>query len=257
MRGNPVRYWCYPRRLRSIPACAGEPIQALQNEWVVWVYPRVCGGTEDTGIDMPATKGLSPRVRGNQADSYILGHCERSIPACAGEPYAHCGRCYGVPVYPRVCGGTGLDEKSRHELEGLSPRVRGNRRELPANVVLAGSIPACAGEPHYARNVLAGYEVYPRVCGGTCPPARTAAQRAGLSPRVRGNRHRYAHLLNCGRSIPACAGEPDLSGRPHVIDVVYPRVCGGTAPRNDPVRLQWGLSPRVRGNRGIIRPPTS
>ena len=57
-----------------------------------------------------------------------------------------------------------------------------------------------------------------------------------------------------GGSIPACAGEPEGGVQPTPSYRVYPRVCGGTRNRspNDP--LDWGLSPRVRGNRveGLI-----
>ena len=53
------------------------------------------------------------------------------------------------------------------------------------------------------------------------------------------------------RSIPACAGEPANLVAGLYRKTVYPRVCGGTvaAPEN----LPWlkGLSPRVRGNRGV------
>ena len=71
-------------------------------------------------------QGLSPRVRGNQAEEEGLEHDERSIPACAGEP-AGCGACQRWPrVYPRVCGGTAYVIVKGLHLLGLSPRVRGN-----------------------------------------------------------------------------------------------------------------------------------
>ena len=50
---------------------------------------------------------------------------------------------------------------------GLSPRVRGNPDRWPSATLPAGSIPACAGEPTSWRGTPAGFEVYPRVCGGT------------------------------------------------------------------------------------------
>ena len=66
VRGNPVEYPYVVYRLRSIPACAGEPLSALGAIVDGEVYPRVCGGTHFgfayDGTDM----GLSPRVRGNR-----------------------------------------------------------------------------------------------------------------------------------------------------------------------------------------------
>ena len=55
---------------------------------------------------------------------------------------------------------------------------------------------------------------------------------SGLSPRVRGNR--VVGKGECGvvGSIPACAGEPNSESRQMGMDLVYPRVCGGTTRRN-------------------------
>ena len=50
-------------------------------------------------------------------------------------------------VYPRVCGGTGQPVGQIGLVEGLSPRVRGNRHDKVCDHCGAGSIPACAGEP--------------------------------------------------------------------------------------------------------------
>ena len=152
---------------------------------------------------------------------------------------------------------------------GLSPRVRGNRRSACSHSHQDGSIPACAGNPARpdAQHVL--YRVYPRVCGGTQRVVLPARPLSGLSPRVRGN-----HALERdGRvhdgSIPACAGEPApppapgspspvypraCAGEPAAVrspdeyPAVYPRVCGGTARCGVQCRPPMGLSPRVRGN---------
>ena len=55
------------------------------------------------------------------------GYCwARSIPACAGEPWATAWWMCPAWVYPRVCGGTrDVAEEVRSKI-GLSPRVRGN-----------------------------------------------------------------------------------------------------------------------------------
>ena len=50
-------------------------------------------------------------------------------------------------VYPRVCGGTTSGAVSVTVHVGLSPRVRGNPRELTKPGAPVRSIPACAGEP--------------------------------------------------------------------------------------------------------------
>ena len=195
----------------SIPACAGEPLLDHRAYGLGWsVYPRVCGGTFG---DFRAAKhvGLSPRVQGNPVSAVKTG------------------------VYPRVCGGTVLTqpELESHVINGLSPRVRGNRSEHAYGTIT----------------------VYPRVCGGTGrnESYRNAIPDYGLSPRVRGNLVRPNPIIRPVGSIPACAGEPrswtpacrmsafGLSPRvrgnllvvAHTVRVgepkpVYPRVCGGT-----------------------------
>ena len=50
---------------------------------------------------------------------------------------------------------------------GLSPRVRGNPIAADEAAGIAGSIPACAGEPLSVMWCEFDFRVYPRVCGGT------------------------------------------------------------------------------------------
>ena len=98
-------------------------------------------------------------------------------------------------------------------------------------MLLCGSIPARAGEPHPTRTPDPSAEVYPRACGGTTADERVAAVDKGLSPRVRGNRPaRFCSPAYEG-SIPARAGEPrPTNGLPQWTRV-YPRACGGTRVR--------------------------
>ena len=150
VRGNPEPRLPRPLRRRSIPACAGEPTAPAGRRSAGRVYPRVCGGTVATSHHIHAQGGLSPRVRGNPASPAATTPAPRSIPACAGEPLAHAGPRRRRQVYPRVCGGTGSGGSVAHAGRGLSPRVRGNQNGGGGVGQLAGSIPACAGEPQLA-----------------------------------------------------------------------------------------------------------
>ena len=198
--------WCGPAR--SIPACAGEPAWGSLSLQCMKVYPRVCGGTwSDQTIDM-AGEGLSPRVRGNRPSPALPAGGAGSIPACAGEPGTTRTSCIPAWVYPRVCGGTVTRQAAGGHLEGLSPRVRGNRYGSQRAAVGAGSIPACAGEPLPGGQAGRPPGVYPRVCGGTFGGADADPAAQGLSPRVRGNLSAHIEGAVPHRSIPACAGEP-------------------------------------------------
>ena len=70
---------------------------------------------------------------------------------------------------------------------------------------------------------------------------------------MRGNRPACKGINLDGRSIPACAGEPDWNWRLSYYEWVYPRVCGGTRLLPRLAILMFGLSPRVRGNRAVLR----
>ena len=136
---------------------------------------------------MPASLGLSPRVRGNLDHIDLELALKRSIPACAGEPSINFGAISLTRVYPRVCGGTSCASFADSCANGLSPRVRGNHKERVFVPQMERSIPACAGEPQSGSEKAANEQVYPRVCGGTGSRVGAAWGCWGLSPRVRGN----------------------------------------------------------------------
>ena len=147
-----------------------------------------------------------------------------------------------------MCGGTHRPPDIAGVRTGLSPRVRGNRVNVPIDGSEAGSIPACAGEPPAFAEHRAAAGVYPRVCGGTPDGKQHGTGAHGLSPRVRGNPVAPHRDQAGGGSIPACAGEPSSVLMTGGASRVYPRVCGGTASTAPTASLTAGLSPRVRGN---------
>ena len=109
VRGNPMCARLTPFNDGSIPACAGEPASLANPVYVLWVYPRVCGGTIGFQEFHVSLVGLSPRVRGNHSIRRRRRLRIGSIPACAGWNHS----------------------------------IRRRRR------LRIGSIPACAGEPFY------------------------------------------------------------------------------------------------------------
>ena len=131
------------------------------------VYPRVYGGTFGPHLRHGIARGLSPRVRGNRGRQKPIGTKIGSIPACTGEPgrLAICLSPWGV--YPRVYGGTDIEDWLLIKGAGLSPRVRGNHT-IPARISIPiRSIPACTGEPSPEGAPFFMPSVYPRVYGGT------------------------------------------------------------------------------------------
>ena len=167
VRGNPVQDGGERLACGSIPACAGEPTAYTSPVHTSKVYPRVCGGTRSGRGFIRPSRGLSPRVRGNPRPSKASITKGRSIPACAGEPFASSTCQSDEEVYPRVCGGTTRRTTMPSMPMGLSPRVRGNLVGIEENKSTKGSIPACAGEPRNSGTPRSSVTVYPRVCGGT------------------------------------------------------------------------------------------
>ena len=133
---------------------------------------------------------------------------QRSIPACAGEPYVRAVQVCRVEVDPRVRGGAQLVHLLSIVGKGRSPRARGSLFSHQYHSPFRRSTPACAGEP-FARGgpeiVLA---VDPRVRGGACIVTGNNIGVAGRSPRARGSLLCGAFANAHHRSIPACAGEP-------------------------------------------------
>ncbi len=177
----------------------------------------------------------------------------RSIPACAGEPISCPCRTAAWTVYPRVCGGAKTSRIFTRGKTGLSPRVRGSQARAAQNDDMRRSIPACAGEPRRCRVSGGRRRVYPRVCGGANMAPRRGRYRRGLSPRVRGSRVPTIRPRSCRGSIPACAGEPFVRVAPAIRPPVYPRVCGGASRAGTEALGSQGLSPRVRGSRGMTK----
>ena len=269
VRGNPGGQRLLCAGAGSIPARAGEPVPTWNASPTWQVYPRACGGTRMVLAQLDKDSGLSPRVRGNLEDGWHATFVNGSIPARAGEP--RCAAAASAPsgVYPRACGGTVRADVQIFPVQGLSPRVRGNRATLRCRNLASGSIPARAGEPRIRRRAAGKGPVYPRACGGTTSVSDAATCKCGLSPRVRGttpgsvagnccpglsprvrgnHSGRSASQFPIG-SIPARAGEPIPNEGQGQRPAVYPRACGGTGVRRRIARVKSGLSPRVRGNR--------
>ena len=246
VRGNPDLGDGAVEDARTIPACAGEPVSASRRIAAITDYPRVCGGTALPRRDPDPVPGLSPRVRGNPLRYAGRRGVDGTIPACAGEPGILPAMRENPGDYPRVCGGTRFDIDATPSLQGLSPRVRGNRIDGSWPVLLPGTIPACAGEPAPCCSGLATSKDYPRVCGGTTVGELRNLAQPGLSPRVRGNHMTRVPAIANRRTIPACAGEPSDRSAPCAGSWDYPRVCGGTGPP-DPCPPRARDYPRVCG----------
>ena len=190
----------------SIPACTGNPTRKPFQGRVQAVYPRVYGESAGGAKSDCSASGLSPRVRGIPCYQRAGYRCERSIPACTGNPRTASSTTSSSEVYPRVYGESHQSRPSPPASSGLSPRVRGIREQRDRFTESASlsprvrgilgswdvrgtserSIPACTGNPRRCLHHYGVGLVYPRVYGESDVYVRPTDIVVGLSPRVRG-----------------------------------------------------------------------
>ena len=251
-RGNHLHLSRPAGGIRSIPARAGKPWRKHVKLFHETVYPRAGGETNALIAFRKNGRGLSPRGRGNLANTTDRIYQQWSIPARAGKPRWRWRTWSRRRVYPRAGGETPAGDLLGQIGAGLSPRGRGNLEHLGEGALLAGSIPARAGKPSSRASWWTCRRVYPRAGGETGIVQRPPDARQGLSPRGRGNRPLGAGYPDRQRSIPARAGKPIWWSLWCSCGAVYPRAGGETSEMQSRRSSQRGLSPRGRGNRQAI-----
>ena len=151
-------------------------------------------------------------------------------------------------AYPRSRGGTFCHGLRLLRQAGLSPLARGNPGKNPVPVRHPGPIPARAGEPASALQVIFSAGAYPRSRGGTAAALGLRPWDEGLSPLARGNPCGLRQQAQQAGPIPARAGEPAQIDAYNVAVRAYPRSRGGTSDSPYGPECRAGLSPLARGN---------
>ena len=113
---------------RIIPAHAGQTEKSHQKQWFAPDHPRACGANLPPMPAIPIAAGSSPRMRGKLTLRRRHDHCERIIPAHAGQ--TDLDKFYGDvnADHPRACGANPCRPPIRWMNTGSSPRMRGKRR---------------------------------------------------------------------------------------------------------------------------------
>ena len=108
--------------------------------------PRVRGNLP-LGVLHHILCGLSPRVRGNRRGSGVESSRSGSLPARTGEPSAGLPHAHTGEVYPRAYGGTGLLRRFGWSVYGLSRAYGGTDPAPPVNSASTGLSPRVRGNP--------------------------------------------------------------------------------------------------------------
>ncbi len=149
--------------------------------------------------------------------------------------------------HPRGCGEKGTLAKKKVEIEGSSPRVRGEEADELCKIAGHGIIPAGAGRSGHLETVVEGGGDHPRGCGEKTGVSLTIDSGKGSSPRVRGEGRGLRRARARSGIIPAGAGRSKKLRRPPPNPQDHPRGCGEKFEDVHGIVSFRGSSPRVRG----------
>ena len=176
------------KRVRFIPAPAGNRRKML-NGWLVKpVHPRACGEqSAPAPLPMPFP-GSSPRLRGTvkRNNCHTVEH--RFIPAPAGNSSGSRSALPQSAVHPRACGEQFQTGHRYCNCGGSSPRLRGTVHGFK----LMGYMARIGSSPRLRGTVLRSPPSMPKLVGS--------------SPRLRGTAPDGPHATRPSRFIPAPAG---------------------------------------------------
>ena len=128
-----------------IPAYAGNTRNVIPHVLAIRDHPRVCGEHLFSGVTKWVSPGSSPRMRGTPCLLRLLIATTGIIPAYAGNTYTLRRVKTLLADHPRVCGEHKEGILPPAENPGSSPRMRGTPFTPHRMLLIAGIIPAYAG----------------------------------------------------------------------------------------------------------------
>ena len=128
------------------PRACGANGKISSKQWFAPDHPRACGANLPPMPAIPIAAGSSPRMRGKLTLRRRHDHCERIIPAHAGQ--TDLDKFYGDvnADHPRACGANPCRPPIRWMNTGSSPRMRGKLGHRHRRYGRARIIPAHAGQ---------------------------------------------------------------------------------------------------------------
>ena len=229
MRGKRTRLGPHVRRIRIIPAHAGQTCAPASTTPSNADHPRACGANFDGAAELFEVAGSSPRMRGKRGWISPTRRSPRIIPAHAGQTRWWPVVSWTVPDHPRACGANRSGTSFAPVRIGSSPRMRGKR---------AHSVWAY----RWSSN-----SDHPRACGANSIWPVSSTRPDGSSPRMRGKLFRCLSSLRSRRIIPAHAGQTTSNCAIWKTPADHPRACGANFLSLIFCCCTCGSSPRMRG----------
>ncbi len=234
---------------RIIPASAGNTPARASVAISGTDHPRERGEHPCLPAARRPGCGSSPRARGTRRGCRDRPQAGRIIPASAGNTRGGHVQRYPGPDHPRERGEHGYPHFGLGESVGSSPRARGTHFIPPRLSLSRRIIPASAGNTHLLASVPCGYTDHPRERGEHSLQKTPLLCYHGSSPRARGTPDVHPSGRDCGRIIPASAGNTSPIFCKSMSPTDHPRERGEHWPRGPMTSSPTGSSPRARGTR--------
>ena len=222
-------------------------------------HPRSRGEYPGSMAYPVGSYGSSPLSRGILCVSWRFCVSRRIIPALAGNTGAAVKPLVKAEDHPRSRGEYCTACSGRPGRLGSSPLSRGIRLPMTCITVLAGIIPALAGNTGTRQPAQESGADHPRSRGEYVTSQAPGLATMGSSPLSRGIPGSTGDLRLPGGIIPALAGNTGSACRQGCDDADHPRSRGEYAPHGHALFLREGSSPLSRGILGahhgaLLRP---
>ena len=171
----------------------------------------------------------------------------RIIPALAGNTRPPWIPEISAPDHPRAGGEHRKGGVAAQLAAGSSPRWRGTRRPIPPHLTRHRIIPALAGNTHASPPKSQSNTDHPRAGGEHHLSSSGSDLNGGSSPRWRGTRSGFQHIIFCRRIIPALAGNTRCQALSTRFYPDHPRAGGEHTTTTPDIPYDGGSSPRWRG----------
>ena len=148
-------------------------------------------------------------MRGKRKALIVDDEARRITPADAGKTRCFLPHACVFQDHPRGCGENINWDCCQTNGAGSPPRMRGKRLPSNAQTAMRGITPADAGKTIWFRSQSACRWDHPRGCGENRTDPKSAEERLGSPPRMRGKLLVEYYIPVVHRITPADAGKTD------------------------------------------------